>query len=423
MLSGRVPFQSTTPLGYLRKHMLEDPPPFRAVAPGLSIPPQVEAVVMKALKKEREDRYPTALEFAHAFAAAAPPASAAEVNQPLPSTKIVAPPTTREPVAPAPQLASAAAPADIAVQTPPHVSAPGIVEPPSARRQVIKPPPATSPPPAVGRPPHFRVVESPSRTKYVIPGVLLVAAIAAGIWYFSRPAPPPLPITSGSPDTSKSPSASMVAIPGATFTMGRNNASEPQETPPHLVSVAAFNMDKRPATNAQYAEFVKSTRRAAPSGWANGTYPEGQAEWPVTGVSWEDANAYCTSKGLRLPTEAEWEYAARGADGRLYPWGNDFSAALTNSAEAALGRPEAVGAHRDAASPFGVLDMSGNVWQWTADDYRPYPGRQPTFVIPPDAKVIRGGSYQSDRFHVTTTTRNLDHASTRSALIGFRCVK
>jgi formylglycine-generating enzyme required for sulfatase activity len=215
----------------------------------------------------------------------------------------------------------------------------------------------------------------------------------------------------------------MVAIPAATFTMGRNNPAEPQEAPPHLVSVAAFNMDKRPVTNAQFAEFVKSASQGGVGTWTNGTYPEGQAEWPVTGVSWQDANAYCTSHGWRLPTEAEWEYAARGADGRIYPWGNDFSPALSNSAEAALGRPEAVGAHRDAASPFGVLDMSGNVWQWTADNYRPYAGRPPTFVIPPDAKVIRGGSYQSDRFHVTTTARNLDHASTRSPLIGFRCAK
>jgi len=259
---------------------------------------------------------------------------------------------------------------------------------------------------------------------YVILGLTLLAVITGVIWYFVQRAyqPPPI-VTSPSSDMGKSAYASMVAIPGATFTMGRNNAAEPQETPPHLASVAAFNMDKRPVTNAQYAEFVKSASHAAPSGWANGTYPGGQAQWPVTGVSWEDANAYCTSKGLRLPTEAEWEYAARGTDGRLYPWGNDFSSALTNSAEAALGRPEAVAAHRDAVSPFGVLDMSGNVWQWTVDDYKPYPGGHPTFVIPADAKVIRGGSYQSDRFHVTTTTRNLDHASTRSAIIGFRCAK
>jgi serine/threonine-protein kinase len=126
MLSGRVPFYSTTPLGFLRKHMLDDPPPFRAVAPGLSVSPQVEAVVMKALKKEREERYPSALEFARAFAAAAQPASAPEVSQTLPSTKVVASPAAREPAAPMPRSASTRALADTAVQTPPPAR-PGII--------------------------------------------------------------------------------------------------------------------------------------------------------------------------------------------------------------------------------------------------------------------------------------------------------
>jgi len=82
-----------------------------------------------------------------------------------------------------------------------------------------------------------------------------------------------------------------------------------------------------------------------------------------------------------------------------------------------------VGAHPGDASPFGVLDMSGNVWQWVADDYKPYPGRQAAFAIPADSKVLRGVSFQSDPYHVTATTRNLDHAAARSREIGFRCAK
>ncbi|HMD83700.1 MAG TPA: bifunctional serine/threonine-protein kinase/formylglycine-generating enzyme family protein [Terriglobia bacterium] len=434
MLSGRVPFYSTTPLGYVHKHMLEAPPPFLAVDPGLFVAPEVEAAVMKALKKEREERYQSAMEFARAFAAAAQAAPTAEVRQPLPSAKIVPPTAAREPVVPTPLPASASAQADIAVQTPPPIPPTRIAEAASAPPPGSNSATAASLPPAVAKPPHLPAVkESSSPVKYVVLGVVLLAVITGGIWYFSRRAvsPPPPTVPSQTSDAGKSPPATegtmapagMVSIPAATFTMGRDTTSDPEETPAHPVSVTAFELDKRPVTNARYAEFVKSTTHAAPKGWVNGTAPDGQAEWPVTDVSWDDANAYCTSKGLRLPTEAEWEYAARGTDGRLYPWGNDFSPALTNSAEAALGHPEEVGAHRDATSPFGLLDMSGNVWEWTADDYKPYPSRQPSFQIPADAKTIRGGSYQSDKLHVTTTIRNLDHASTRSATIGFRCAK
>jgi len=464
MLSGRVPFYSTTPLGYVHKHMLEVPPPFRAVDPGLLVAPEVEAVVMKALSKQREERYQSALEFARAFAAAVQAASAPVVSQPLPSTVTVLPPAAREPAMPTPLPARASVPTNIPVPTPPPARVPiqtGIpvptpppippraiaeasITPPASKppteasitAPANKPPTAARLPSAAAQPPHLAAErKSSSAVKYVVLGAVLLAVITGGVWYFSRRASPPPQAHAPSPNPASEPAksppategtiapAGMVSIPAGTFAMGRDQAGDAEETPAHSVSVAAFDMDKRPVTDAQYAEFVKSASHPAPRGWVNGTPPDGQAEWPVTGVSWDDAHAYCASKGLRLPNEAEWEYAARGTDGRLYPWGNEFSPALTNSAEAALGHPEEVGAHRDATSPFGVLDLSGNVWEWTADAYKPYPGRPPAFQIPADGKAIRGGSYQSDRFHVTATTRNLDHSSTRSPTIGFRCAK
>ncbi len=420
MLSGRLPFQSTTPLGYLRKHMLDDPPPFRTAAPGVSIPRAVEETVMQALKKEREDRYPTALDFARAFAAAV---AAAEVNQALPSTKVVVAPAASEPVALRRRVTDAKPEAKVAVQTPPPIAKEKRSEVPSAPPKPAPAPPEANRPPAPASPPHFRTVESSGWIRYVIVGLAVIVVLTAIAYYLLKsPVPPPGP-TSEATGGARPPSVNVIEIPGATFTMGRNNPNEPQERPPHLVAVAAFKIDKRPVTNTQYVDFVRKAGHRIPNGWANGNYPQGQAEWPVTGVSWQDANDYCASKGERLPTEAEWEYAARGTDGRVYPWGSDFSSTLTDSAEAALGRPEAVGAHHDAVSPFGVMDMSGNVWEWTADDYKPYPGGNAAFTIPADAKVIRGGSYQSDRYHVTATTRNLDHASTRSAAIGFRCAQ
>jgi serine/threonine-protein kinase len=444
MLTGRVPFHSDTPLGYLRKHMLEDPPPFHAVAPGLPVPPQLEAVVMKALTKDRDRRYASALEFAREFARAA---SASAPSEELASTRMVVEPeiaprevgATRRvaptgqatPPSPAPAKSSAAA------EKPPNAAQ--IPPPPLPEPQAPKAGPAASAPLPALRPPQFRTTPEPSgKMKFVIVAGVVLIIIAASVWYFSRPSSEtqgrkeagvnPPPVTMERP----TPPAGMVYIPGGTFMMGRDNAPDPEETPAHSVTVTPFYLEKEPVTQAQYSAFIQkakgefmvgATRRVAPT--SPGAPADAQAAWPATNVSEEDAQAYCGSvvPGGRLPTETEWEFAARGTDGRLYPWGNNFSPALLNSSDAGLGHPEPVGAHADAASPFGVLDMAGNVWEWCADDYKPYPGHTSTFAIPADAKVIRGGSFKSDREHVTATARNLDHAATRSPAIGFRCAK
>lgn len=240
----------------------------------------------------------------------------------------------------------------------------------------------------------------------MVAGLALVA-VAAGLWYRAPRAP-----------------EGMVYVRGGAFAMGCTPDQDPTCSPPHYVTVAPFYLDRTPVTNAEYRDFVHATRYAAPATWAEGSFPPGQDNWPVTGVSWAGGVAYAKSKGKRLPTEAEWEFAARGTDGRIYPWGSNFNPSLTNSLETGVGHPEPVGRHPQAASPFGVLDMSGNVWEWCEDNYKLYPGsRMKSEDIPPDAKVIRGGSFESDRNHVTTVTRNLDVPTSQSSRIGFRCAK
>jgi hypothetical protein len=198
----------------------------------------------------------------------------------------------------------------------------------------------------------------------------------------------------------------MVRISGGTFLMGRNGGPDPEASPAHNVSVGTFYIDRLPVTERDY----------------RGDDSE-KATWPVTRVTWDEAYAYCLARGKRLPSEAEWEYAARGIDGRLYPWGETFDPAVVNFRESGLGHPEPAGARAGNRSPFGVADMSGNVYQWCADDFRPYRGRTPAFSMPVGAKVIRGGSFQSDRLNVSAVFRNLERPSVRSAAIGFRCAK
>jgi serine/threonine-protein kinase len=427
MLTGRVPFPSDTPLGHVPKDELAEPPPLRAVAAELVVAPEVERVVMKALKKQREERYASVLEFARELAAAAQPAVPGETRQPPAKAEAVSSPAviagalapslgrvggdSEAPPAPSPAPAQAAA----AVQTPPPTPAVGIPQPSKPPPEVAKPAPTVIPQPVVARPPQFRSVMEPRRRgKSQRLGLLVLLMIIVAVWPLLRLREQRQKRTTGQtseagksisqPAPSSAP-AGMVAIPGGTFMMGRDNAEDPEETPAHSVAVAPFYLDLTLVTRGDYARV------------------QVDSSWPATGVSWNDSQAYCQSMGKHLPSEAEWEYAARGKDGRLYPWGNKFDSTATNSIEARLGHLIGVGALPKNKSPFGVFDMSGNVWEWTADDYKPYPGHQPTFEIPADGKVIRGGSYQSDKLHATTTTRNLDHASTRSPVIGFRCAK
>ena len=433
MLTGRVPFHSDTPLGYVRKHLTEEPPPFRAVKPDLPALPQLERVVMKALRKDRNQRCGSALEFARELAEAA---GGTQATVPLPQTRVVPP---EVPAPEVPKVAGAPARVETTVKTPPSSMDADRIEPLQKGARLVGPAPTPAlpvlpqavvpplPKPAAVPPPQLRPRPlRPTRAKYFVFAFLVLAAAGTGLryWWQSRLQPRiESQLPSESDAKTPTPPAGMIYIPGGTFMMGRDNATDPEETPARTVTVASFFIDETPVTNGQYATFLKATGNPPPPSWSAGNYPDGRAEWPVIQVMWHEAQAYCQWKGRRLPTEAEWEFTARGRDGRLYPWGNGFKAALTNSLELGLGGPEAVGVPARNSSPFGAVDMSGNVWQWCADDYRPYPGHEPTFQIPAGAKVIRGGSFKSDKDHVTTTTRNLDLATSRSPTIGFRCAK
>ncbi|MEM2125101.1 MAG: SUMF1/EgtB/PvdO family nonheme iron enzyme [Candidatus Methanosuratincola sp.] len=220
----------------------------------------------------------------------------------------------------------------------------------------------------------------------------------------------------------------MVFIPGGTFRMGRDDGDE-YERPAHEVTVGPFFMDRMEVTNFQYHQFIRATGHRPPPHWQSGLYPLGQDNLPVTHVSWNDANAYCQWAGKRLPTEAEWEFAARGTDGRLYPWGNQWGPDVANAGDAARGGTAPVGSYPKGESPFKVLDLVGNVWEWTASELRAYPGGWISEETLPESerrklRVIRGGCYLSNSLQATATYRmgwpaeGADYAQT-----GIRCVK
>ncbi len=218
--------------------------------------------------------------------------------------------------------------------------------------------------------------------------------------------------------------AGMAYVPGNEFTMG-NNAGDESERPPHKVTVKPFFIDLYEVTCEEYEKFIRATSRQPPATWANGHYPSGWERRPVTGINWDDASAFAEWAGKRLPTEQEWEFAARGSDGRLYPWGSEWKGSLANAGPTSLGHVVDVGTHPAGVSPFGAVDMVGNAWEWTASDFVAYPGGRIPGQATGTLKVIRGGCFLSRPDQATTAIRvgwpargGNEYDNT-----GFRCAK
>jgi formylglycine-generating enzyme required for sulfatase activity len=239
----------------------------------------------------------------------------------------------------------------------------------------------------------------------------IVLLVAVPVWILRQPAGDEtlassveLPVTFDSP--LRPDVGEMVTISAGEFTVG---SDEPGALPKRRVNLPAFRIDKYEVTNAQYRQFVEETGRKAP--W--GTYPAEQADYPATGVSWEDANAYCRWAGKRLPAEIEWEKAARGTDGRLYPWGDVWRDGIANTSEAGADGPRPVGSYPDGASPYGVEDMAGNVWEWVND----------WFSAAQDTKVVRGGAWNAISRWAQTVARNSVRPTHTQDNLGFRCAQ
>ena len=242
----------------------------------------------------------------------------------------------------------------------------------------------------------------------------------------------------------------MVLVPAGTFAMGSNDDHIKQaaewcgcginyfqdELYMHDVYVSAFYIDKYEVTNRQFATFAQDTgyvtdaeKKPEPNTWRT-AYTPGQEDHPVIWMSWNDASAYCQWAGKRLPTEAEWEKAARGDDARLWPWGNNWDNQRLNASEGGRKTTTPVGSFAQGASPYGLLDMAGNVWEWVGDWFGPTyyqdgPNRDsdPTGPEGGQDRVLRGGGFNNGLHDVRTANRHKGGGSGYAPDHGFRCAR
>jgi serine/threonine-protein kinase len=274
----------------------------------------------------------------------------------------------------------------------------------------------------------------------MIGGIALLVLILGGgaaAYFMTRSKTTPPVATPGGPGTpggpsgpTKTASVDMVEIPGGTFQMGRNDGP-PQERPEHSVTVKKFYMDRTEVTNAEYADFVRDMNYEAPSHWVRGQPLAGQEKWPVVNVSSQDAQAFAAWRSkrdgvtYRLPTEEEWEFAARnGGEYKLYPWGDNWQDNRAVIKEAA---PQPVGSYPDGKDKWGVVDLIGNAWEWTSSKASLYSGVAEIPAATREWVVARGGSYASDpkdrQIPVSATYRDWFQPDLRHPNFGFRLVR
>jgi len=474
MLAGTPPFTAETITGVIAKHLFEPPPP---LPPRLAVPSAIEEVIMRALAKDPAERQPNASALAHELREAEGRARAEEqqrrhaeeerLRREEEETQRAEDERLRKEVESlrtaeaerqradgerdAREAAARAAEeqrqreaeAQAAAEQMRRDAAERLRQAEESTRRAEEAerrslfghvskdadkgddtPPPEEPPPAQRATPHWL---RNRRVLYLaVPLVLIGIGVGALMWGFKRPAPVgrasgptpdaprPTPAATATPAGAVDPvpPEGMVYVAGGVFMMGRDDGADEFERPAHKVPVAPFFIDKYEVTNDDYLKL----------------HPRDPARkhnrQPVTGLNWYLASDTCKALGKRLPTEEEWEFAARGTDGRRFPWGNDWQKGLAN-ANHDEGAPRAlaeVGTF-GGASPFGVFDMVGNAWEWTASSVTLYPGS--SLKKPPagDFRVIRGGSYVEDVEATTTYRGYLIASGGEYDKTGFRCAK
>ncbi len=435
MVTGRRPFQADTPMAVLFKHASEPLPRPKSFVP--SLPDAVERILLKALAKQPADRYASMGEVAAAL-------EALLMNVSAPAREMESPPAqplrTRPPQS-SPERTTEKTMRDTntAAFVPEKSSIPS-----NLRRAwpmalvflclgailvstlVILNQPGPSTPTA------YPVTEAPITVAPTEPPVAMTEAPTE---------PPALP-----DEITDSKGVVMRLIPAGEFTMGSNGGGN-DEKPVHQVYLDAYYMDKYEVTNALYGACVNvgvcDPPRDDSSSTRSSYYGNAQYnEYPVINVDWDMASTYCEWRGARLPTEAEWEKAARGTDERIYPWGNVFQCRNGNfddetqfDSSVVPGGPNCdgyvdtspVGSYASGQSPYGIYDLAGNVWEWVADwfswtYYQTSPSENPLGPGSGQERVLRGGSwFNYIDFSVRASNRYRNDPTLTYSYLGFRC--
>jgi len=226
----------------------------------------------------------------------------------------------------------------------------------------------------------------------------------------------------------------MILIPSGDFLMGSASSAakaQANEFPQHTVYLDGYTIDQHEVTNAQYALCVKAGACTPPQETSSYSHPRyygtsKYANFPVIKVNWNQAASYCTWAGRRLPTEAEWEKAARGTDGRIYPWGNEEPDATLENLWQNEGDTTKVCSYPKGNSPYGLCDMAGNVWEWVNDwygetYYQYSPASNPTGPASSEYRIIRGGSWYLGPQYSRSEERDTEHPDDWYFSYGFRC--
>ena len=423
--TGRAPFEGVSFAGLTNQIMVADPTLPRTLDPTVS--PELEAVVLRCLRRHPEDRYPDGA------------ALAADLDRLLAGQPVEArPQSTGEKLRARLHRNRVHVALGVGLLVGLLLLARGLSEPPYSPSQW---PPAKDPArllragPVAARPVDApRLSDAPAWLTRLSPD--------------KRP-PTPLPegLAWGEADgevVNLKDGSALVWVPAGAFRMGAQDGDR-DERPVHEAKVSGLFVGKHEVTWAQLERFCAETSRPAPVNVIDehpGHYEAGPRD-PAFHVTWEDARAYCAWAGLRLPTEAEWEYAARGADGRRFPWGNNepVDARLANLADdsARAAAPDwqttagyddghvylsPVGAFPAGASPFGCLDMAGNVWEWVEDAYRPYDDQEAgADEGQPLERVVRGGSWCYALNDCRASNRASQDPAGRFDSVGFRVAR